>query len=61
MQDPARVARVNDDLAPHERIARWALVPEELTEARGELTPTLKVRRSVVEAKYHALLEELYA
>ncbi|GLC27723.1 AMP-dependent synthetase/ligase [Roseisolibacter agri] len=57
----AHVAQVNDGLAPHERIARWALVPEELTEAGGELTPTLKVRRSVVEAKYHAVLEELYA
>lgn len=57
----AHVARVNDELAPHERIARWALVGEELSEARGELTPTSKVRRSVVEAKYHALLEELYA
>lgn len=57
----AHVARVNDELAPHERIARWALVGEELTEAGGELTPTSKVRRSVVEAKYHALLEELYA
>jgi long-chain acyl-CoA synthetase len=57
----AHVAHVNADLAPHERIARWTLVPEELAEATGELTPTLKVRRTVVEAKYHALLEELYA
>ncbi len=57
----AHVAQVNADLAPHERIARWTLVAEELAEATGELTPTLKVRRAVVEAKYHALLEELYA
>jgi long-chain acyl-CoA synthetase len=55
------VESVNADLAPHERVARWALVPEELTEADGALTPTLKLRRAVIEARYHALLEGLYA
>ncbi|MGZ8471276.1 MAG: AMP-dependent synthetase/ligase, partial [Gemmatirosa sp.] len=56
----AHVAHVNAELAPHERIARWTLVAEELAESTGELTPTLKVRRTVVESKYHALLEGLY-
>jgi long-chain acyl-CoA synthetase len=57
----AHVRAVNATLAPHERVVRWALVPVELTEAAGELTPTQKLRRSVVESRYHELLEGLYA
>ena len=43
------------------RNLRWAPVAAELTEAGGELTPTLKVRRGVVAARYARLIEELYA
>jgi long-chain acyl-CoA synthetase len=60
-QVEAHVRAVNATLAPHERVVRWALVPVELTEADGELTPTHKLRRSVVESRYHELLEGLYA
>jgi long-chain acyl-CoA synthetase len=55
------VARVNESLAPHERIVRWAAVAEDLTESDGALTPTLKVRRAVVESRYHARVEALFA
>jgi len=37
------------------------IIPGELTEAGGELTPTQKMKRKAVAAKYRALLEELYA
>jgi long-subunit acyl-CoA synthetase (AMP-forming) len=36
------------------------LLPEELTISRGELTPTLKVRRAVVDDHYAQVLEQLY-
>jgi long-chain acyl-CoA synthetase len=54
----AECARRTADLAPFEQI-RWAgVLPRDLTVDDGELTPTLKVKRSVVEARYGALVVE---
>ncbi len=47
-------------LAPHERIVRFAVLAEPLSIARGELTPTLKVRRRSVAARHARLLDDLY-
>ena len=55
------VEHVNSGLARHEKIKRWAILPSELKIESGELTPSLKVRRKVVEQHYRALLEELFA
>jgi long-chain acyl-CoA synthetase len=59
-----RVARAveatNARVQSYARIKRFALVPDVLSEAGGELTPTLKVRRKVVAEKYAALLDSLY-
>jgi long-chain acyl-CoA synthetase len=51
---------VNLHLAQFERIKKFAVLPDEFTVATGELTPTLKTRRGVVEAKYRAIIERLY-
>jgi long-chain acyl-CoA synthetase len=48
------------DLADYEKVKRVALLSREFTIDGGELTPTLKVRRRVVEEKYRALIESLY-
>jgi long-chain acyl-CoA synthetase len=47
-------------LAEYERVRRIALLAEEFTIDSGELTPTLKVKRRVVDQKYGDLIEELY-
>ncbi len=55
------VDAVNGKLAPFERVKRFSVLPRELTEAAGELTPKLSVKRKVVIEKYRGVLEELYA
>ncbi len=54
------VEAVNASLARYERIKRFAVLPEPLSVEGGELTPTLKVRRRVIEERYADLIESLY-
>ena len=54
------VDRVNESLAPHEAVRKFAVLPTELTVQSGELTPSMKVRRRVVEERYKPLLDALY-
>jgi long-chain acyl-CoA synthetase len=49
------------DLASFERIRRVALLPRDLTIEDGELSPTMKVKRRVVEHKFSAIIESAYA
>ena len=55
------VDAVNAKLARIEQVKRFAILDHDLTQARGELTPTLKVKRSVVYENYGNVLDELYA
>jgi long-chain acyl-CoA synthetase len=55
------VEAVNQNLARFEKLKRVLLVPDEFTAANGALTPTLKLRRRVVEDRYKAWIDELYA
>ncbi|MBA3438388.1 MAG: long-chain fatty acid--CoA ligase [Pyrinomonadaceae bacterium] len=55
------VAALTAKLADYERVRRVALLPEELSIDSGELTPTLKVKRRIVDERYGALIDELYA
>lgn len=54
------VNRVTSELADYEKVKRIGLVAQEFTIDGGELTPSLKVRRRVVEEKYSDLIESLY-
>jgi long-chain acyl-CoA synthetase len=49
------------DLASFETPKKFALLPEELTEENGFLTPSLKVKRRVVDERFDALIDQLYA
>jgi long-chain acyl-CoA synthetase len=55
------VAAKNEQLANYERVKKFRLLPADLTQEAGELTPTLKVKRKVVTEKYAHLIEEMYA
>jgi long-chain acyl-CoA synthetase len=54
------VDALNRGLSQFERIKRIALLPSEFSVESGELTPTLKVKRKVVEDKWRDRIEELY-
>lgn len=55
------VDALNLELSPFERIRRIAIVPKEFSVASGELTPTLKVKRRIVEDRWRAEIDALYA
>jgi long-chain acyl-CoA synthetase len=54
------VTDLTPDLAQFEKIKKLTLVPREFTIEAGELTPTLKVKRRVVEAKYKDVIDRMY-
>lgn len=49
------------DLARFEQVRRVAILPRDLTIEDGELSPTLKIKRRVVEQRYAGLIEQAYA
>lgn len=54
------IQKINQAFARWEKVRYFALVPEPFSIEGGQLTPTLKVRRSVVEARYKNLIEAAY-
>ena len=66
--DPGLIAELqnainalNDGLARYETIKRFAVLPTDFTIEGGELTPSMKVKRKVVEGKYKSILDGFYA
>ena len=55
------VDEVNAKVGRVEQIKKFAILPEDLSQATGELTPTLKVKRNVVNEKFAGVVEALYA
>lgn len=49
------------ELAKYERVRRFKLLPQPFTVDNGMMTPTLKVKRKVVEATYAEMIDEMYA
>lgn len=49
------------ELASHEKIRDFRLVSSEFTVESGELTPTLKVKRRIIEDKYSHLINDIFA
>ncbi len=55
------VEAVNAKLAGFEKIVAWDLLPDEFTLETGELTPTQKIKRRVINQKYGPIIDRLYA
>jgi long-chain acyl-CoA synthetase len=51
---------VNKGLAKWETVKTFAILPQDFTIEAGELTPSLKVKRKVVEKKYMTVLDKMY-
>lgn len=52
---------VNSHFSTAESIRKFALLPQDLTEKSGHLTPSLKIKRSVVVDDYSHLIDDIYA
>src|SRR6476659_8434881 len=57
----AHLAKVNEKFGRVEQVKEIAILPEDLSQESGELTPTLKVKRAVVADKHQSEIERLYA
>jgi long-chain acyl-CoA synthetase len=55
-----QIEAMTPGLAKFEKVKRFALLENELTVENGELTPTLKVKRRVVDEKYRSLIDGIY-
>ena len=49
------------DLASHEKLRDFRIVPNEFSVESGELTPTLKIKRRIVEDKYGHLIDDIFS
>lgn len=55
------VEEVNKDLSRYEQIKRFELIPHELTVDGGEITPTLKLKRRILDKKFGETIEHLFS
>ncbi len=53
--------KINEKFARVEQVKKIAILPHDLSQESGELTPTLKVKRAVVVSKHEREIEQLYA
>ncbi|HOI45955.1 MAG TPA: hypothetical protein PLX50_10120, partial [Candidatus Aminicenantes bacterium] len=56
----AEVNRSTPNLASYERVKKIVLLEKDFEVETGEITPTLKVKRNIVEQKYKPLIDPLY-
>jgi long-chain acyl-CoA synthetase len=57
----AHVDKINQNFARVEQVKKITILPHDLSQESGELTPTLKVKRAVVAQKHEDAIEQLYA
>jgi long-chain acyl-CoA synthetase len=55
------VDEVNHHLASYETVKKFMILPQDFTVETGELTPSLKVKRNIINQRYRAELDSMYA
>ena len=55
------VKKYNHNFGDFEQVKRWILVPDEWTQPNGMLSPTLKIKRNVIEERYKEQIEKLFS
>jgi long-chain acyl-CoA synthetase len=55
-----QIAHATSSLSRYEKVKKFALLEKEMTVEGGELTPTLKVRRKIVDDKYRDEIDRIY-
>jgi long-chain acyl-CoA synthetase len=54
------IQSVNEGLASYEQIKKFAVLAHEFTIDAGEMTPTLKMKRNVIESRYQSVINRFY-
>jgi long-chain acyl-CoA synthetase len=54
------INQIQRDLANYERVRRFTLLEKQFSIEEGELTPTQKIRRKVIEERYSNIIEGMY-
>lgn len=57
----SKISEIQANQSGFEKIKRFVLLPSEFEIGSGEITPTLKVKRSVVLSKYESVIEQMYS
>ncbi len=57
----AHLDQINQKFARVEQVKKFSILPRDLSQEGGELTPTMKIKRNVVAEKYEGEIESLYS
>ena len=54
------VEKANENLEEHERIKKYVIINRKFSEAAGEMTPTLKIKKKAVISNFEKEIEKIY-
>jgi len=57
----AEIARVNQSLSSYEQVKKFAVLDREFSIVEGEMTPTMKMKRSTIESRFKTVIDGFYA
>jgi len=55
-----KIEKLTESLGQVEKIKKFTLMPQEFTQENGEITPTMKIRRKVIQQRYSDLIDKMY-